>query len=126
MAILFYGGVSSDPDYMRQVYSTKRPKQSFQSTLGYANAEFDELADRQLVTVDDAERFRIVARMQEIVAADLPILPLWYPIPFQVYRRSVFDEWSYEYGSGGPYNKQVLVTGVDTGGLDIRPIKEEG
>jgi len=124
MAVFFYAGVSSDPDYMRIVYSTRRPKTTFQSTLGYASPEFDDLADRQLVTADQAERKRLVARMQEIVAADVPILPLWYPTPFQVYRKSVFDQWSFDYDGGGPYNKQVLVTGRNTGGLAIRPTRD--
>ena len=118
MAVLIYGGISGDPNYMRSVYSS-RVKKTFQAARGYADAEFDDLADRQLVTTDVEERKKLVARMQQIVARDLPILHLYYPTPFLIYNRDTFDEWSTQYSE-----KQVFVTGARDGSLEIRPIKE--
>lgn len=72
MSVLGIGGINTDeqPDQMRQVYSsTTRAVQHAQS---YQNAEFDWLAQQQLTTLDMAERMLIVARMQQIVARDLP------------------------------------------------------
>jgi ABC-type transport system substrate-binding protein len=103
---------------MRVVYSS-RVNKTFQAARGYADAEFDDLADRQLVTSDVEERKKLVARMQQIVARDLPILHLYYPTPFLIYNRDTFDQWSTQYS-----DKQVFVTGARDGSLEIRPIKE--
>ncbi|MBA3955524.1 MAG: twin-arginine translocation signal domain-containing protein, partial [Acidimicrobiia bacterium] len=70
MAITSYGGLGGDPDYMREVYSSRIPRR-FQSTSGYSN--IDGLAERQLVTFDDGERRRLVNQMQETVATDIPM-----------------------------------------------------
>lgn len=121
MAISIYGGHAGDPDLMRRVYSS-RVNKGFQAARGYINGELDDLADRQLVTTDTTERARLVGRMQQIVAADLPLLHLYYPRPFLIYRKEVLDQVSYERGGLGPLNKQALVTGVRSGGTEIRPI----
>lgn len=115
MGLLFTAALQEDPDIMRVIYSSRADKLFF-SAWGYANPEFDDLADRQLVTADEAERRRLVARMQEIVATDLPLLHLYYPTQFLVYKRDVFDQWP-----AGGANKLTLVTGVGTGDARIRP-----
>jgi len=125
MAIFFYGGVSGDPDYMRTVYSS-RAGGGFQAARGYADAELDDLADRQLVTFDEGERKRLVGRMQQIAARDIPLLHLYYPTPFSVVRRGVFDQWTLGRETGGPFNKATFVTGTSSPGLTIRPTREGG
>ncbi len=126
MAITLYGNLSGDPNYMRTLYSSRTDQTFFHSARGYSNKEFDRLADEQLVKFDDAdERRRILARMQEIVAKDLPFLHLYYPTPFLVFRKAAFDQWSYTPNAGfygSPLNKRVLVTGLDQG-VEIRPSK---
>ncbi|MGI8426102.1 MAG: ABC transporter substrate-binding protein [Actinomycetota bacterium] len=117
MALIFYGGITGDPDYMRTVYSSRAQK-PFHGAQGYKNLEFDDLADRQLVTYDEAERKKLIARMQQIVAADLPFLHLYYPRPILIYRRGGgFDQWD----TG--LNKQTFVTGRSDDTLKIRPTK---
>jgi peptide/nickel transport system substrate-binding protein len=108
---------------LRTFYSS-RVKGRLQGAQGWVDHEFDDLADRQLVTADVAERKRLVARMQQILAAQLPALPLYYPTLFSVFRRSAFDQWYYTPGGLGgglpsAINKQALVTGRRTG-LAIR------
>jgi peptide/nickel transport system substrate-binding protein len=126
MAVTSFGGLGGDPDYMRRVYASGQPK-AFQSAQGYTDPEFDELASRQLVTVDEAERRELVRRMQEIVARDVPLLPLYYPTFFHIFRRAVFDQWYFTPGgfAGGiptAYNKHAFVTGNRTG-LEIRSVE---
>ncbi len=126
MALSEFGGLGGDADYLRQVYSSKVPKR-FQSASGFANPEFDDFADRQLVTLDDGERRKLLAGMQEIVADQVPLLPLYYPASFLAYRKAVFDQWYYTpggFGGGVPtvYNKQVFVTGQKAG-TEIRPTR---
>ncbi|MGQ0520685.1 MAG: ABC transporter substrate-binding protein, partial [Actinomycetota bacterium] len=117
MALLFFGGVRRDPDSLRTMLASSTAGTGIFHALGWANAEFDTLADQQLVNLDDASRKTQVARMQELVAEDLPFLVLYYSVPYYVYRRQVFDQWSAE-GEA----KFSLVTGRAGGGLAIRPI----
>jgi peptide/nickel transport system substrate-binding protein len=118
LSLITAGGLSDYPDYMRRVYASYT--EITQHAQGYRDAEFDRLARQQLVTTDEEERRQLVARMQEIVAADLPLLPLYYPTPTLVYNADVFDAWYYtEGGFAGniptPYNKHAFITGRQDG-----------
>ena len=115
------GSLNADPDLLRQVFSSQSPP-SLTGASGYVNAEFDQLAARQRVTFEEGERKRIVARMQEVIAEDIPILPLYSPDTSFVYRPAVLEEW---YITPGRYpvdinNKHLFVTGLKTG-TTIRP-----
>ncbi|HWF34529.1 MAG TPA: ABC transporter substrate-binding protein [Solirubrobacteraceae bacterium] len=110
---------NSDPDTLRAYYSS-RIKGRLEGAQGYVNPEFDRLADAQLVTADVAKRKQMIARMQHIIASDVPALPLYYSTLFTVFRKSAFDQWYYTpggLGSGLPsaINKQALITGTKTG-----------
>ncbi len=126
MTINFDGGVGADPDSMRRVYSS--PAGGSTAVPGYANPELDDLAQRQLVTSDQAERRALIARMQEIVALDVPLLPLYYPTLYHAFDKSVFDAWYFTPGNAGaagpfPYNKHAFITGRISG-LDIRTVSD--
>lgn len=123
-AITYYGGLGGDPDYMRQVFSSKSPSRSFQRAQGYSNPRFDDLAEQQLTTSDETRRKALVFEMQSIVAQDVPVLPLYYPTSIHIFRKGVLDTWYFTpggIGSGVPiaWNKQAFVTGQPTG-LKIR------
>lgn len=120
MSVIGFGGMNTDqePDYMREVYSSKT--KTTQHAQGYKNAEFDRLAQQQLTTLDTAERKQIAARMQEIVARDLPLLPLVYPTFFNIVSKRPFASWYYtDGGVGGTVpsvnNKHAFLTGRKTG-----------
>lgn len=117
MGLFFFGGVRRDPDSMRTMLASQTAGTGIFHALGWKNAEFDDLAERQLVNLDDAGRKAQIARMQELTAQDLPFLVLYYSVPYYVFRRAVFDQWSAE-GEA----KHSLVTGRAGGGLEIRPI----
>jgi len=113
---------NADPDTLRTFFSS-RVKGRLQGAQGWEDQEFDNLAQRQRVTSAVSERHRIIARMQQIVARELPALPLYYPTLYSVFRREVFDQWYFTPGGfagglPGVFNKQVLVTGRKTG---LRP-----
>lgn len=131
LAITLYPGPSGpgprgDPDYLRAIYSSRAGE--FHRVHGYSNPELDELLERQLVTADAEERRRLVTRVQEIAARDLPVLPLYYSTLFFVFKRQVLDQWYFTPGGGFgpgipmPFNKHLFVTGVKRG-LEVRPIK---
>ena len=119
------GGTSpaADPDTLRTFFSS-RVRGRLQGALGWVDREFDDLAERQLAAADRAERQAMLARMQAIVARDLPALALYYPDVSHVFRRRALDRWyvtpgGFAGGLPGVLNKHVLVTGRRTG-LAIR------
>ncbi len=125
MALIYYGGLGGDPDYMRRIFAGKLPL--VQVVRGYQNPEFQRLALSQAFTTDQAARHKLVARLQQLLAIDVPVLSLYYPYFYWVYRKRAFDPWYFTpggFGIGVPtiYNKQVFVTGRMTG-TAIRPSK---
>jgi peptide/nickel transport system substrate-binding protein len=127
MAVLFFpgpgpGGPNADPDVLRVLFSSRVPP-SLQAASAYANPEFDELADRQRQLFDQRERMDAVARMQQLLADDLPVLPLYYPETSTLFRRGVLDQW---YATPGQFptpqdNKQLFITGAKTGTAILPP-----
>lgn len=126
MSLIGFGGMNTDHGaggYLRQVYHSET--QATQHAQGYHNAEVDRLIEEQQTTIAEPERREIVAEIQQLIAEDLPMLPLVYPQGFAVYDEETFDAWYYtEGGIGGTvplaWNKHMFVTGQETG-LEIRP-----
>ena len=72
-----------------------------------------------MVECDPAKRRVLTDRMQEIIAEDLPVIPLWYPGIYFVYDPAVLDGWFYTPGGIGvgiPAINNKLVY-VQRGGL---------
>lgn len=121
MAVGFDGGPVGDPDLLRKTFASTAAPTSFNASgSGYANPELDALAGQQQITVDPGARKQLVARMQEIIATDIPITALYYSTGYTVWRKSVFDVWETtpEGVDGGPsYNsdKHAFVFGAKTG-----------
>ncbi|QSB13972.1 twin-arginine translocation signal domain-containing protein [Natronosporangium hydrolyticum] len=122
LSMTTFGGTNTDeqPDGMAKVYaSTSR---SLQRAQGYANAEFDRLAEQQRATLDESERQELAAQMQQLVAEELPMLPLVYPPLTTIVRTTEFDAWYLTPGGVGGLvpgvnNKHAFVTGATTGGV---------
>lgn len=112
-------GPGGDPDMLRGVYHSNPPSQTHKAT-GYSNPEVDRLIDAQLATYDLEERKRLVARIQQIVAEELPVMMLYYTTFFWAYRKSVFDQWYYTPGGFATglsdiYNKHAYIAGKKVG-----------
>jgi peptide/nickel transport system substrate-binding protein len=70
-------GVPFDPDEMSNVYhSSAYPDGG--NLYGYANARVDELLDLGRVTVDREERRPLYMEAQQIVADEIPYIPIYY------------------------------------------------
>lgn len=118
MALVGYGGIMADPDFLREHYSSaSKSSKSFSSAYGYNNPSFDNLAAKQLISVNPNDRRKIVAEMQRIIADDLPIISLYVPYRLTLYNQRVFDNWYYTPGCSpcrGTRNKHMFVTGKKT------------
>ena len=115
MALHGYGGLEGDPDTLRTRYHSEAPPRGHSGVHGYVNAEFDELAEQQLMVLDDAERTELVAQMQHILAEDLPVLSLYTPDRMLFYDESTFDAWGFTptcTPCGATRNKLFYVTGA--------------
>ncbi len=117
MAVVHFGGLSSDPSGLVSRFSSTTRSQSFTRVPSYRNPEFDRLAAEQAVTLDRAKRQELVDRMQVILAEDLPQLSLYVPEQISFVDDRVFKGWAYTPGCppcGVSLNKRNLFTGTAT------------
>ena len=120
MALVGYGALGSDPDWLRQRLSSKVPSKSFLRIQGWNNPSFEDAAAKQLVTVDPAERLKLVHQMQRAVAEDVPVMALYLSTRTAIFNKTVFSDWYYTpQGVFGLYphflNKHALATGKTAG-----------
>ena len=119
-----FGGLGADPDQLRRSFASSSETRGFSRALGYHNADFDALAEAQVLMTDPEERQVMVDEMQAILAEDLPVLALYYTDRVVAYNAQVFDNWYFTPGGYGggipmPYNKHQFIVGVPQG-LSIR------
>lgn len=96
-----WGGWSSDPQISFDArYGARglKPGVPWSKVSGYANQEVDRLLDQSRSGVDAAARPANYRRVQQIVAADLPTLPLLEVHFFSLYTRRLrnVDEFPYQ------------------------------
>ena len=75
--------------------------------MRWSNAEYDELAEELEDTVDREKRKEIGYRMQEILADEIPVVPVCAPDSFAAYRLDNFIGWdtNVQYR---PYARKIL------------------
>ena len=114
MAIVHFGGLSSDPNGLTNRFASTSRAQSFTRVQGFRNAEFDRLAAEQAGTIDLNRRKELVNQMQAILADELPQLSLYVPEQISFANDKKFQGWAYTPGCppcGISLNKRNLVTG---------------
>jgi peptide/nickel transport system substrate-binding protein len=82
MTVAQWIGGNQDPIFLRDLFDSEEfpdKKANGRNRSRYANAEFDKAVRAAVNTTDKAEAARLYAKAQEIVANELPYLPLWYP-----------------------------------------------
>jgi peptide/nickel transport system substrate-binding protein len=116
VAIVTYGGFTSDPDFLAQTYCRGEDAKFWWKAWGYSNQELNQLATAQRAALDKEKRRAILNQMQRIISQDVPIMPLYYPTRFLIYVPSVFDAWYYTpLWTPLANNKHAFVTGCKTG-----------
>jgi peptide/nickel transport system substrate-binding protein len=82
MTTLIWIGGNQDPIFLRDLYdsaeSTEK-KETGRNRSRYANKEVDELVRIAVDTFDKTKAAELYGKVQDIVATELPLLPLWYP-----------------------------------------------
>lgn len=91
--VLGYGKLNLDPDYLRSFFYSKNDKPRGWNMSGYTNPEFDRIADIQMSLTDTGERKKLILKMQEILLADLPYLPLYNPHIIEATLNTRFRGW---------------------------------
>ena len=81
------------------------------------NATFNALFDQQKTELDINKRKQLIFKLQEILAEELPVLPIWTMSIIETYRLDTFTGYVPAAGGiGGIYNKVTW--------LNIRPVTE--
>lgn len=93
-----FGGWGQDADYLRTRYSDIATGSTsgvapLASVYGYHNDELNALATREIVELDDEKRKEIVYDMQELLAEDVPTIPLLYTTSYDIWPISKYDGW---------------------------------
>ncbi len=100
IAITGHGGWGNDADYLRERFSSeKKAGGSISPNLmrfkGYNNPELSELLEKQFETIDENERKKQIFKAQELLAEDVPEIPIFYTTGYTVYKPAKYDGWMF-------------------------------
>jgi peptide/nickel transport system substrate-binding protein len=83
------GGALADPDILRRVFhSTQTPPTGF-NRGHFQNAEVDRLLDEAATELNPAVRMELWAKVQQVIAHEVPYISLWHKTNFIVAQRSL-------------------------------------
>lgn len=100
-----------DPDALYYFFHSPGPKGFGGAITGYSNPSYDKLVE-EAATADNADRRRLLAQAQEILARDMPLQVLWYPDGKWAYRPAAYDGWASDPGHG-ILTKRSLLPGYE-------------
>ena len=64
---------------------------SYPNESRYKNAQFDKLYEEALVTIDTKKRYELCLTADQIIAEEVPVIPLWYHENYQLIQSVVKD-----------------------------------
>lgn len=79
MYMLRWIGSNEDPDFLRYAFATSSFPPKGGNRGRYSDPRVDALLEQANAETDEAARRRDYVEVQQILARDLPSLPLWYP-----------------------------------------------
>lgn len=88
MYTLQFVGVT-DPDMLRRVFHSAQQPPAGLNRVHYSNAEVDRLIDEAARAVDDTGRRALYAKAQQLIAADVPYISLWYKTNVAVFQPDI-------------------------------------
>jgi peptide/nickel transport system substrate-binding protein len=96
LAISGHGGISGDPRGLNELILPAAG--SVNSSHYDRSPELNQLLAAQLAEMDPAKRVALVHRIQELVAEELPAIPLYYPAAMTAFRPAKGIRWFYTPG----------------------------
>ncbi len=78
-----------EPWFLATYYVSSQYKPGGRNPWGFTNATFNELAELSDATIDESERRELIARMQRILANEVPIIPVYIRYWIQAYRKDL-------------------------------------
>ena len=91
--ILGYGRLSMDPDYLRNFFHSANDRSRGWNMSGYNNPEFDRIAEKSASEMNQELRQKLIFKMQKIIMADIPYLPIYNPALLEAVRTDTFSGW---------------------------------
>ncbi|HLN99808.1 MAG TPA: ABC transporter substrate-binding protein [Pyrinomonadaceae bacterium] len=92
---IFYGqwvGGNQDPIFFKDLFATSEiptETRASRNRSRYSNKELDALIDEAVNTFDREKGKQLYGRIQDIVARDVPVLPLWYQANIVIAQKKV-------------------------------------
>ncbi len=83
------GLANGDPDYLVSRYLTSKATQNTSRKMGYSNPKIDELTDQAAKELNLGKRKEQYRQIQQIVAQEVPIVPLYYTVIVTASRKIV-------------------------------------
>lgn len=100
-----------DPDGLYYFFHSPGPKGFGGAITGYTNPEFDRIVEEATGKEDD-ERRQLLAEAQEILAAEAPVIVLYYPDGLFAFRQAAYDGWAADPGHG-IFTKRSFLPGYE-------------
>jgi len=93
LVLVGHGGWARDPNYLGTRFTGGDRGNWMDGTPGYHNAKVEELAARLRRELDEDVRRRITMELQQVLAEDVPEIPLYMTTGHDVFRNDVYDGW---------------------------------
>lgn len=77
------------PHFMLYDWFNSRGDMNLRRGVHYANPRVDELTELGKVTMDEEERYQIYREVQQIIAEEVPIIPIYYEVMINARRLNV-------------------------------------
>ncbi len=84
-------GLGLYPDHVADFFHSRRAGPGDWNTPGYMNPEFDKLADEFLAATDIETARKLVFKLQEMIAEDLPYVVLFTTPIYEAYRADMIE-----------------------------------
>jgi len=91
--ILGWATLSEDPDYLKTFFHSREARAGGKNYARFRNAAFDDLAEKASRERDPGQRQALVFDMQELIAREIPCIPLYTGPRVEAARNDHFKGW---------------------------------
>lgn len=95
-----------DADYVRRVYASTE-NNGIQSIQGYKNTELDKVLKEQLYERNQKRRKELLYKAQEIIAEEVPMLPLYAENFIYAYRKDAYSNYTTRFDHSVPIHTKL-------------------